>query len=169
VPKLTETEVADFLDEPGHLARIASIDGDGFPRVVPLWFIRDGGRVLFTPRSEAVLWSNVQRDERIAISIDEDDLPYRKVALQAHCEVVHPPGEDDEWRDLYRSIAKRYTPADAADAYVDGTDDQPRPLCAVDLEDRRTRVSTWRMPVSGEDPRGVWARRYFRPGTKWAH
>lgn len=169
MPKLTDTELTAFLDEPGHLARIASVDSDGFPRVLPLWFVRDRSRLLFTPRSEAVLWANIQRDPRLALTIDEADLPYRKVAVQARCEVVHPPGEDDDWRDLYRTIAKRYTPPDAADAYVDGTDDQPRPLCALDLDDPASRVSTWRMPVSGEDPRGVWARRYFRPGTKWAH
>ena len=55
-----------------------------------------------------------------------------------------------------------------ADTYVDGTDDQPRALCAVDLAAPTTRVSTWRMPVAGEDRRGVWAQRYYLPGTKWS-
>src|SRR5688572_30031519 len=166
MPKLTDADIRAFLDEPGHLARIATIDDDGTPRVLPLWFVLDRSRVCFTPRSPAVIWRNIQRDPRIGISIDEDAQPYRKVTIQGVAEVLHPPGDDDAWRDLYRVIAGRYTPKEWADAYVDGTDDQPRALCAVDLDAPTTRVSTWRMPVQGEDPRGIWARRYYVPGTK---
>jgi PPOX class probable F420-dependent enzyme len=165
---LTADEIRTFLDEPGHLARIATVDADGMPRVLPLWFVVHDGRLWFTPRSPAVIWHNLQRDPRVGISVDEDAHPYRKVTLQGVVDVVHQPGEDDAWRDLYRVIARRYTPDEWADAYVDGTDDQPRALCAVDLGAPTTRLSTWRMPVSGEDPRGIWAARYYRPGTKWA-
>lgn len=168
MPKLTENEIRDFLDEPDHLARIGTVDGDGFPRVLPLWFIRDDSRLLFTPRSPAVIWKNIQRDSRIAVLVDEGEAPYRKVTMQGECVIVHEPGEDESWRDLYREIAKRYTPTAVAEAYVDGTDDQPRALCALDMAAASTRTTTWRMPVSGEDPRGVWAAHYYLPGTKWA-
>ena len=168
MPKLTDAELHDFLDERGHLARIATIDGDGFPRVLPLWFIRAGSRILFTPRSPAVIWMNIERDPKVGITIDESDQPYRKIVVQGVVEVVHRPGEDDAWRDLYRAIAKRYTADWFADDYVDGTDDQPRALCSVDLVAASSRLSTWRMPVSGEDRRGVWAKRYYLPGTKWS-
>lgn len=76
-------------------------------------------------------------------------------------EVLHPPGDDDAWRDLYRVIAKRYVPAEWADNYVDTTSDQPRALCAVRLDAPTTRVQTWRMPVAGEDPKGIWHPRYY--------
>jgi len=59
-------------------------------------------------------------------------------------------------------------PVGAADEYVDGTDDQPRALCAVDLDADTTRVTTWRMPRRGEDIRGVWHQRYYAPGTRWS-
>ena len=165
---MTDDEVRAFLDEPGHLARIASVDDDGMPRVLPLWFVVRDDRLMFTPRSPAVIWRNLQRDPRVGISVDEEAGPYRKVTVQGVVEVVHEPGDDDAWRDLYRDIARRYTPQEWADAYVDGTDDQPRALCAVDLAAATTRVSTWRMPVQGEDPRGIWASRYYLPGTKWS-
>lgn len=168
MPKLSDDELEAFLDERGHLARIATVDPDGFPRVLPLWFIRDGSRILFTPRSPAVIWKNIEREPKVGMTIDESDQPYRKVVVQGFVDVVHPPGEDDAWRDLYRSIAKRYTADWFADDYVDGTDDQPRALCAVDLTAETSRVSTWRMPVAGEDRRGVWAKRYYLPGTKWS-
>lgn len=168
MPKLTNGEMLEFLDEREHLARIGTIDDDGFPRVLPLWFVLVDRRLFFTPRSTAVIWRNIQRDPKVGLTIDESEQPYRKVTLQAVCDVVHQPGEDDAWRDLYRTITGRYTAEWFVDEYVDGTDDQPRALCAVDLDAPATRVSTWRMPVSGEDRRGVWAKRYFLPGTKWA-
>lgn len=168
MPKLTTDEMHAFLDEREHLVRIGTVDDDGFPRVLPLWFVRVEHRLLFTPRATAVIWRNIQRDPKIAVSIDESEQPYRKVTAQAVCEVVHPPGEDDQWRHLYRTITGRYTAEWFVNEYVDGTDDQPRALCAIDLEAATTRLSTWRMPVSGEDRRGVWAKRYFLPGTKWA-
>lgn len=168
MPKLTDDELHAFLDEREHLARIGTVDDDGFPRVLPLWFIRDGRWLLFTPRSPAVVWRNLQRDPKVGISIDEAGQPYRKFTVQGVCEIVHPPGEDDQWRDRYREITRRYTADWFADEYVDGTDDQPRALCAVDLDAATTRISTWRMPVAGEDRRGVWAQRYYLPGTKWS-
>jgi PPOX class probable F420-dependent enzyme len=169
MPKLTDDEVSTFLHEPGHLARIATVDADGMPRVLPLWFVHEEGRLWFTPREPAVIWRNIDRDPRVGMTIDEEAHPYRKVVVQGVAEVVHRPGEDDAWRDRYRRIAARYTPEEWADAYVDGTDDQPRALCAVELGAPTTRISTWRMPVKGEDPRGIWARRYYLPGTKWAY
>jgi PPOX class probable F420-dependent enzyme len=168
MPKLSDDEVRAFLDERGHLARIGTVDADGMPRVLPLWFVVQGDDLLFTPRSPAIIWKNLQRDPRVGISIDEETTPWRKVSVQGSVTVVHPPGQDDQWRDVYRTIAKRYVPDAAADAYVDGTDDQPRALCAVRLVDAGTKVVTWRMPVSGEDGRGVWAKRYYLPGTKWS-
>jgi PPOX class probable F420-dependent enzyme len=168
VPKLSTDEVFAFLSEANHLARFATVDADGMPRVVPLWFIMDGDLLCFTPREPAAIWQNMLRDPRVGISIDEDEAPYRKVTVQGHVEVLYQPGRDRRWQHLYRALASRYIPVEAANAYVDGTDDQPRALCAVNLTAATTRVSSWRMPRAGEDPRGIWHDRYYLPGTKMA-
>ena len=166
MPKMSDDEVRAFLGEPGHLVRIGTVDGDGMPRVVPTWFVAVDGEVLFTPRAPAAFLANIRRDGRVGLSIDEDALPYRKVTVQGRAHIVHEPGADDAWRELYRTIAKRYVPAEAADAYVDGTIDQPRALVAVPLAG--SVVTTWRMPVDGEDPTGIWHRRYYGDGTMMA-
>lgn len=166
MPKMSHDEVLAFLAEPGHLVRIGNVDRDGMPRVVPTWFVGVDGEVLFTPRAPAAFLANIRRDARIGLSIDEDALPYRKVTVQGRARIVHEPGADDVWRELYRTIAKRYVPAEAADAYVDGTIDQPRALVAVPLAG--SVVTTWRMPVEGEDPTGIWHRRYYGDGTMMA-
>jgi PPOX class probable F420-dependent enzyme len=157
MPQLSGAEVDAFLAEPGHLLRLGSIDADGHPRVVPIWFIRQDDDLLFTPRGPSVFLANIRRDPRVGLSIDEDALPYRKVTVRGAARIVHDLGADDEWRGLYRQIARRYVPAEAADAYVDGTIAEPRALLAVTMTD----VTTWRMPSPGEDPRSIWHRRYY--------
>ena len=166
MPKMSDDEVRTFLGEPGHLVRIGTVDADGMPRVVPTWFVLVDGEVLFTPRGPAAFLANIRRDARIGLSIDEDPLPYRKVTVQGRARIVHEPGHDEVWRDLYRTIAKRYVPAERADAYVDGTIDQPRALIAVPLAG--SVVTTWRMPLDDEDQTGIWHRRYFLDGTMMA-
>jgi len=164
---MTADEVRSFLDEPGHLVRIGTVDDDGSPRVVPTWFIRQGEDIVFTPRAPAVFLANLRRDQRVGLSIDEDSLPYRKVSVQGTARTLYEPGADDEWRDLYRAIACRYVPTDVAEAYLQSTVDQPRALIAVALA--AARVTTWRMPVEGEHPTGIWARRYYADGTHMAN
>jgi nitroimidazol reductase NimA-like FMN-containing flavoprotein (pyridoxamine 5'-phosphate oxidase superfamily) len=168
MPKLTAAEVEEFLAEPGHLLRIATVDADGMPRNVPIWYIVHDGRIVFTPRDRSAFYENVLRDPRVGLTIDEEAIPYRKVSLQGRAEQLHAPGEDDAWRDLYRDIAARYIPRRDADAYVDGTIDQPRALLGVSLDPARSKVVTWRMPVHGEDASGIWHRRYYHRGTLMA-
>jgi nitroimidazol reductase NimA-like FMN-containing flavoprotein (pyridoxamine 5'-phosphate oxidase superfamily) len=168
VPKLTTTEVDAFLAEPGHLVRVATVDADGMPRNVPIWYIHHDGMIKFTPRAHSVFLGNLLRDPRVGLTIDEEPLPYRKVTVQGRAELLYGTGRDDEWRDMYRQIAYRYVPQDQADAYVDNTIDQPRALLGVPLDAEASKVLTWRMPVEDEDPTGIWARRYYLEGTHFA-
>ena len=135
---------------------------------MPIWFIRQDDEILFTPRGPSVFLANIRRDPRVGLSIDEDPLPYRKVTVQGDARIVHDVGNDDEWRDLYRSIAKRYVPDEAADAYVDDTD---RPAARPDRRAARRRRRARRRggcrsptrtaPASGH-------RRYYLDGTHMA-
>ena len=169
MPKLTPNETAAFLIEPGHLLRLATVDDDGMPRISPVWCTyrpsADGlGSILFTPRERSVFFANLRRDARIALSIDEDALPYRKVSVQGSVTIVHDLGDDDAWRDTYREIACRFIPEANADGYLAATHDQPRALLAVDLDD--AIVTSWRMPVDGESSTGIWAAQYYADGSK---
>ena len=168
MPKMSPAEVKAFLTEPGHLVRVATVDDDGMPRNVPIWFIFHDGRIVFTPRARSVFLANLLRDQRVGLTIDEEPLPYRKVTLQGPAELLFPVGRDDEWRDLYRAIAYRYVPKERADAYVEGTIDQPRALLGVKLSSPEVRVLTWRMPAEDEDQTGIWHRRYFLEGSMMA-
>jgi nitroimidazol reductase NimA-like FMN-containing flavoprotein (pyridoxamine 5'-phosphate oxidase superfamily) len=157
---MTSEEVAAFLDEPGHLVRIGTTDDDGVPLVVPTWFVVRDGTFLVTPRERSAWFRYLRRDPRVCFTVDEPAGAFRKVVLRGRVRVVHDLGEDDAWRDVYRTITLRYVPEAFGDAYLQDTRDEPRALLGLDLAD--AEFTTWRMPVrEGEHPLAVWAPRYY--------
>lgn len=166
MPKLNDEERNEFLAEPGMIMNIATVGLDGAPLVTPIWFIYEQGRIWFTPRQHSEWLKHIRNDKRVAMSIDEPALPYRKVVVRGTATIDHEVGNDDAWRDRYRRIAERYIPEEDANAYVDGTDDQPRALCSIVLEDAEVR--SWRMPLEDEDYQGIWAKRYWTDNAKVA-
>jgi PPOX class probable F420-dependent enzyme len=161
---MSDAERDAFLEEPGILMRIATVAPDSRPLVVPIWFIREGDEIYFTPRQASEWLAHVRQNPNVALCIDDQNPPYRKVVVRGVARIVHDLGQDDAWRDLYRRIARRYVPSEAADAYVDVTDDQRRALLAVSLA--RSEVRSWRMPIAGEPQKGIWADRYYTPDAK---
>jgi nitroimidazol reductase NimA-like FMN-containing flavoprotein (pyridoxamine 5'-phosphate oxidase superfamily) len=159
VPRLTGPEIDAFLGEPNHLVRIGTTGLDSVPLVVPTWFIHHEGAVVVTPRATSGFFANLRADPRTCFTIDEEQPPYRKVVVQGTVRVLREPGDDDGWRDLYRAICVRYLPEASADAYLAGTISIRRALIALPLDG--SAVTTWRMPAEGEDPRAIWARRYW--------
>ena len=167
MPVLSSTERNSFLAEPGVLMRVAVVREDGSPLVTPIWFIHvadeEGEFIYFTPREHSEWFACLRRDSRVALCIDEQPHPYRKVIVEGEAELVHDVGEDDVWRDLYRQIAERYVPPEAAAEYISNTIEQPRGLYRVALNS--ASVKSWRMPLAGEAQQGIWHERYYRPGT----
>ena len=164
MPRLEDTERDAFLAEPGVIMHIATVASDGAPLVTPIWFIFEEARIWFTPRQHSEWLGNLRNDDRVALSIDESATPYRKVVVRGRARIDFEIGHDEIWRDRYRRIAHRYLSAEGANAYVDGTDDQPRALCSVTLAEAELR--SWRMPVDAERPDGIWAKRYWTEDAK---
>ncbi|GIW13569.1 MAG: hypothetical protein KatS3mg062_1008 [Tepidiforma sp.] len=166
MPALSPDERDAFLQQPGILCRIATVDPAGAPHVTPVWFIFEDNAIYITPRAASEWLDHIRHDPRVALTIDDQNPPYRKVVIEGIAEVVRQPGDDAAWRDLYRRIATRYIPPQSADRYIQETIDQPRALIRVPLAGARIR--TWRMPLQGEPYRGIWHDRYYLPGTKLA-
>ncbi len=166
MPALTRDEREAFLAQSGILVRIATIRPDGGPHVTPAWFIHEDGEILTTPRKESAWLGHLRRDPRIALTIDEEAGPYRKVTVEGVARIAFDLGRDAEWRETYRRIACRYVPEAGAEHYIQETIDQPRALIAVPFEG--SLVRSWRMPLEGEAYTGIWHKRYYVPGSKMA-
>ncbi len=166
MPKLSQSEIDNFLAERNHLARIATVRTDGSPTVVPVWFIHERGSILITPRKHSAFLANIRREPRVAVTVDEDTGLYRKVLVEGAARILYEVGDDRKWDDVYRRIACRYIDEAAADFYLSETRDQPRALIGIEFV--KAKVTTWRMPNPDEPYSGIWAKRYYEPGSKMA-
>jgi nitroimidazol reductase NimA-like FMN-containing flavoprotein (pyridoxamine 5'-phosphate oxidase superfamily) len=52
------------------VANVATLNRDGSPHVVPLWFVWPDDAVYVSTRSPSRTWANSHRDRRISIAID---------------------------------------------------------------------------------------------------
>ena len=77
--------------------RIGVNRADSFPLVTPIWFIYRERAIYFTPREKSEWFDCLRQDNRVALCIDEDAQPYRKVIVEGLAELVYDVGEDDEW------------------------------------------------------------------------
>ena len=89
MPRLTSEEQTSFLETPGILMRISCVRSDGSPLVTPVWFLHRKGCIYFTPRSQSEWFDCLRHDPRVALCIDEQDLPYRKVIAEGSAELIH--------------------------------------------------------------------------------
>ena len=160
MPVLSAEERSSFLEERRVVMRIALTRGDGSPFVTPLWFLHENGAIYFTPRERSAWFAMLRQDPRVALCIDEQPLPYRKVKIEGRAELLHDVGDDDTWRDLYLRMAERYVPAKDARAYIENTLSERRGLFRVVLADAKVR--TWRLPVGDEPGEGIWHQRYYQ-------
>ena len=111
--KMTEQEVADFLEEQ-RVVVCATNGRDGFPHLMPLWYVvRDGELWAWTfAKSQKV--RNLERDTRATLQVEagEEYQELRGVMLKCDVEVIR---ETERVRDLGLDIFARYTGGELGD------------------------------------------------------
>jgi hypothetical protein len=168
MPKLTEAEIADVLTT-GALVRVATVGTDGFPLIVPVAYLYNDERILLTARAKVAWLANIRVNPKVCAVIDQSRYPLRKVTVVGPAEILYEPGQDDQWRELRLPLADDSTAAPAADvpgaewsydaAYHLITYNEPRALVSIPLA--RAKVTSWRLPLEGEELAGSWAARYY--------
>jgi PPOX class probable F420-dependent enzyme len=61
---------------------LASVLPDGAPHSIPIWAILEDGRIAFFTQSRSRKARNVARDPRVALSIVDEQNPYRNVQVR---------------------------------------------------------------------------------------
>jgi nitroimidazol reductase NimA-like FMN-containing flavoprotein (pyridoxamine 5'-phosphate oxidase superfamily) len=99
---LSPKDLDAFLAEV-RLAHLATVDGQGRPRVRPVWFLWENGALWFTTR---IGQRHTGRDwadgGEVSVSIASDDQPYRAVIARGRPEVV---GREEG---LLSAVSSRY-------------------------------------------------------------
>src|SRR5215216_1399216 len=94
---------ADLLEQP-VLAHVATIGPEGEPQNNPVWFGTQDDYILFSQTTGRQKYRNVQRDRRVAISIVDQNSPYRYLEIRGVVERIDP----DPDRAFINSMAKKY-------------------------------------------------------------
>jgi PPOX class probable F420-dependent enzyme len=103
---MTREEIDEFLAAP-RLCHFATVDGEGFPRVRPLWYLWRNGEFLFTTRLQTRhTGRDLRSSPRVAVSIASEDRPYRAVIAHGRPEVV------EKTEELLLALSTRYGDAE---------------------------------------------------------
>jgi PPOX class probable F420-dependent enzyme len=135
------------------LCRLAVLDERGWPYVVPVWYEWDPGEGVFwiIARQKSAWAGHMTRDPRVALTIDGDTRPYRKVAVQGIAELIEEPNVGGRWVEIARRMSVRYLGEHGPD-YLVPTLGRPRWLFKI----RPENLLTWQ---------GVeWHKRYRTTG-----
>jgi PPOX class probable F420-dependent enzyme len=99
---------ARHLFEGKNFAHVATINPDGSPQVSPVWVGIEGDTVTFNTAAGRVKPRNLERDERVAVSIINQENPYENILVQGRVSEITEDGADEE----INALAKRYMDAD---------------------------------------------------------
>jgi PPOX class probable F420-dependent enzyme len=111
---LSAAEIDEFLATP-QVGVLATIDGRGRPRTVPIWFLwEDGAAYMFTSRS-TLKWRNLQSNPAASLCVDHRDVPYRSVILDGQVEE-----SDGSLYDYVRRMALAWYGPERGEAFADG-------------------------------------------------
>jgi nitroimidazol reductase NimA-like FMN-containing flavoprotein (pyridoxamine 5'-phosphate oxidase superfamily) len=143
---MNRDEMEAFLAK-GKFMRLACLDEDGGPYVVPCWQDWDGKAFWVVPRERSTWARHMARDGRVSFVID-DEQTLEKVWGKGRAELVEEPNVGGQWVEVANRMAVRYLGPNGP-AYLVPTLKQPRWLFRI----VPTQLKTWQ---------GVgWARRYW--------
>jgi PPOX class probable F420-dependent enzyme len=80
---------ADLIESKA-LAHVATIGPDGEPQVNPVWFDWDGTHFYFSQTKTRQKVKNLDRDNRIAVSIVDPENPYRYLEIRGKLVRIDP-------------------------------------------------------------------------------
>jgi len=103
----------ELLQKP-VIVRMAVVDQNGYPHVVPVWFVLDGDTVVFTTGENTRKGRDLRRDPRVALCVDDETPPFAFVLMEGTAELVRNAPDLLDWA---TRIAHRYMGAGKAAAY----------------------------------------------------
>ena len=105
---MSEAELPEFLSEGQKSLQVASNDPDGYPHLVPMWFVVEDGKIVFRSFSKSQKILNLRRDPHLTVLVEEGSAynELRGVMVKGEANLVD---NADYCLDLYVALANRYT------------------------------------------------------------
>ena len=137
--RMTDAEVAAYLDAQ-HTLQFATINPDGTPHLVAMWFVVDEGRPAIWTYRKSQKVANLRRDPRVTALVESgttyNDL--RGVQIQGTARLVEDPAEVQA---LGEALFARYNDIPMNDLVRDSLAAQAKKRLGIVIEPER--VVSW--------------------------
>lgn len=90
---LSDPQLRAFLSEGTRTGKLSYTSASGQPLVAPVWFVLDGGELVFNTGKDTAKGRALARDPRTAICVDLEQPPYAFVQIQGVAELSEDPAE----------------------------------------------------------------------------
>jgi PPOX class probable F420-dependent enzyme len=112
---MTRQEIFELLTTGTRTAHVASTRADGSPHVAPVWFTVEGTPdsfvIQFTTGASSVKGRTLQRDSRIALTVDDPHPPFAFVIVEGTAELAE---DRDRLLDTATRLGEKYMGRDRA-------------------------------------------------------
>jgi PPOX class probable F420-dependent enzyme len=110
--------IRSFLDRsrPAMLGVVGTLDPDGGPHIVPVWYRYDGQQVHIWTLETRRWVKNIVRDPRVAFSVQEETPPFAAVTMRGWATILTSQGE--EVSQEIRRITRRYVEEPEVETYI---------------------------------------------------
>jgi nitroimidazol reductase NimA-like FMN-containing flavoprotein (pyridoxamine 5'-phosphate oxidase superfamily) len=138
---LTAEEIAEFLAGP-VVARIATIDANGFPYITPVWQEWRDGAMYVIPREKTVFVKHLHTNPKVAVSCALDTGTYTRMLMRGHAEILSGPAPmEGLCLEIAQRMSVRYL-GPRGPEYLVPTQDRPRYLVRI-APSAEHKLITW--------------------------
>lgn len=107
-------DVIAFLSEGTRTAILGWVAADGRPLAAPVWFVVDGGELVFNTGKDTAKGRALARDPRVVLCVDDSTPPFAFVQVQGVASLSEDP---DKLLDIATRTGGRYMGADRAEEF----------------------------------------------------
>jgi PPOX class probable F420-dependent enzyme len=122
--EMSNKEIKKFLMQGTFTAKLTTVNKDGSPHVVPVWFVLDKRKnrtakkiedIIFTTYEYSLKATNIRRNNRVSICVDDQTPQFSFVTIHGTAKIVRQKyNELLKWNTI---IAERYMGKSNAKAY----------------------------------------------------
>ena len=139
MPVMNQSQIDELLHS-DTICRLACVDHEGAPYVVPCWFTYADGGFYVVPRARSVWARYLQNDGRVFLCIDSED--GRRVLVKGRAKVVEEPNIGGRWVAIGQEMAERYG-GEGGLRYLEATMQEPRWLFFIEAGEMLSSSGGW--------------------------
>lgn len=113
---MTKDEIRNFLLQGTLTGKLGTINKNGTPHVVPIWYtVDEEDNIVFNTAGESVKAKNIGRDNRVRLCVDDQTPLFSFVVIDGIAQIGR--GQTSEIYKWAKIIAARYMGDDKSEAY----------------------------------------------------